>query len=105
MKTFVVVALNRGSFTESVVALVGTEVEAVRQARRIAAAIAGEFVRCRVQPMDLTVEQVKAICYRWGREDAAKGEPADNHLPGVYGAEYRRGHGSVRPPSDSRQSA
>ncbi len=46
--------------------------------------------------MDLTVDEIKAVCFRWGQEDARNGESALNTLPGVYGAEYRRGYESVR---------
>lgn len=96
MKMFAIVALKRAGFTESVIALRIREDDARRSAREYAAALADEFVRCRVQPMDLTVAQVKAICFRWGQEDARKGETVPNNLPGVYGAEYQRGIESVR---------
>lgn len=56
---------------------------------------AGVLLRCRVQPVDLTVERIKAIRYRWGTEDARSGGPILNALTGVYGEEYRRGCESV----------
>lgn len=45
--------------------------------------------------MDLTVEQIKAICFRWGTEDARSGGPILNALTGVYCDEYRRGYESA----------
>lgn len=105
MKGFAIVALKRAGLTESVIALRVKEEDARRSAWQYAAALADECVRCRVQAMDLTVEQVKAICYRWGVEDAGKGGPVPHNLPGVYGDEYRRGFASVRPPIESGQNA
>lgn len=95
MNLFAVVSLKRVDHTEAVIALRIREEDAHRSAREYAVALADEFIRCRVQPMDLTVEQVKTICFRWGQEDARKGEPVPNTLPGVYGEEYRRGFESV----------
>ncbi|MBY0513918.1 MAG: hypothetical protein K2P78_08410 [Gemmataceae bacterium] len=95
MHLFAIVALKRADHTEAVIALRIKEEDSRRSAREYAVAMADEFIRCRVQPMDLTVEQVKAICFRWGQEDARKGEPVPNTLPGVYGEEYRRGFESV----------
>ena len=95
MKTFAVVALKRADLTESVIALRRDEGQARRLAGQYTVVGAGEFLRCRVQPVDLTVEQVRAICFRWGRDAARDGEPVTNNLPGVYGDEYRRGYESV----------
>ena len=91
MKTFAIVVLKRHDLTEAVVGLRGKEDDARRSAWEIAVAMADEIIRCRVQPMDLTVEQIKAICFRWGQEDARSGEPVVNELPGVYGQAYRAG--------------
>lgn len=101
MKGFAVVALRRTDLTESVIALRAREEDARRSARQYAAALAGEYVRCRVQPMNLTVAEVRAICYRWGVEDAGNGGPLPHDLPGVYGEEYRRGFESVRSARDT----
>ncbi len=95
MKTFAVVALKRHDLTEAVVALRRHEHEARRLAGQYAVAGAGEYLRCRVQPVDLTVGQVKAICYRWGRDAAQGGEPVTNSLPGVWGEAYRSGYASA----------
>lgn len=95
MKTFAVVALKRAYLTEAVIALRRDEGQARRLACQYTVVGAGEFLRCRVQPMDLTVEQIKAICFRWGQEDARIGGPILNNLPGVYADEYRRGRESV----------
>ena len=83
MKTFAIVALKRHDFTESVVGLRKCEEEARRTACQHMAAMADEFVRCRVQPLDVSVTDVKALCYRWGVEAALAGEPVTNELPGV----------------------
>lgn len=96
MHLFAVLALKRADWSESVIALRAREADARRSAREYAVAMADKFVRCRVQPMDLTVDEIKAVCFRWGQEDARNGESALNTLPGVYGAEYRRGYESVR---------
>jgi hypothetical protein len=95
MKTFAVVALKRADLTESIIALRRDEGQARRLASQYMVVGAGDFLRCRVQPVNLTVEQVKAICFRWGRDAALDGEPVTNILPGVYGDEYRRGYESV----------
>ena len=92
MMGFAIVALKRHDFTESVVGLRKCEEEARRTARQHMAAMADEFVRCRVRPEDLSVADVKALCYRWGVEAALAGEPVTNELPGVYADEYRRGY-------------
>lgn len=95
MKTFAVVALKRADLTESIIALRRDEGQARRLAGQYMVVGAGDFLRCRVQPVNMTVEQVKAICFRWGRDAARDGEPVTNILPGVYGDEYRRGYESV----------
>jgi hypothetical protein len=104
MHLFAIVALKRANHTEAVIALRIREEDARRSAREYAVAVADKFIRCRVQPMDLTVEQVKAICFRWGEEAARDGEPVTNKLPGVYGEEYRRGYTSVRTPPASTEA-
>ena len=91
MHLFAVVALKRHDHAEAVISLRGREEDAHRSAWEIAVAMADEFIRCRVQPMDVTVEQVRSICFRWGQEDARSGEPVTNELPGVYGQAYRAG--------------
>ena len=95
MKTFAIVALKRADLTEAVIALRRDEDQARRLAGQYAVVGAGEYLRCRVQPVDLTVEQIKAICFRWGTEDARSGGPILNALTGVYRDEYRRGFESV----------
>jgi len=92
---FAVVALKRAGLTESIIALKPKEDAARRAARQYMAAMPADFVRCRVQPMTLTVAQVKDICFRWGQEDARSGEPVLNTLPAVYRDEYRRGFESM----------
>lgn len=96
MKTFAVVALQRPALTEAVIAWRKDEEEARRFARRCVAAMPERFARCRVQPVDLTVEQVTAICFRWGQDAARDGEPVANDLPGVCGEAYRRGYEAVK---------
>lgn len=64
-----------------------------------AVAMSDEFARCRVRLVDVSVTDVKALCYRWGVEAALAGEPVANELPGVYADEYRRGYESVGRPS------
>lgn len=103
MKTFAVVALRRADLTEAVIAWRKDEGEARRFARRCVAAMPDRFARCRVQPVDLTVEQLKAICFRWGSEAARDGESVTNNLPGVYGEAYRRGYESVGKSSEVEQ--
>ena len=61
--------------------------------------MADEFVRCRVQPVDLSVADVKALCFRWGVEAGLAGERVTNELPEMYAAVYRRGYESVGRPS------
>lgn len=95
MKTFAVVVLKRADLTEAVIALRRDEDQARRLAGQYAVAGAGEYLRCRVQPVDLTVEQIKAICYRWGQEDVRSGGPVTNNLPGVWGEAYRAGYASA----------
>lgn len=95
MKTFTVVALRRADLTEAIIAWRKDEGEARRFARRCVAAMPERFARCRVQPVDLTVEQVRAICFRWGRDAARNGEPVTSDLPGVCGEAYRRGYESA----------
>jgi len=95
MKTFAIVALKRYDFVEAVIALRRNEDEARRLAGQYTVVGAGEFLRCRVQPVDLTVERIKAICFRWGQEDARSGGPILNALTGVYRDEYRRGFESM----------
>lgn len=92
---FAVVALKRLDLSEAIIALRRDEGEARRLAGQYTVVGAGEFLRCRVQPVDLTVEQIKAICYRWGAEDARSGGPILNALTGVYREEYCRGYESV----------
>lgn len=104
MRYFAIVALKR-DWSEGVIALRVKEEDARRSAWQYAAALAGEVIRCRVRAMDLSIEEVKAICYRWGVEDAGKGGPVPHDLPGVYGEEYQRGFASVRPPTGTGQSA
>lgn len=91
MKTFAVVALRRADLTEAIIAWRKDEGEA----RRCVAAMSDKFARCRVQPVDRTVEQVRAICFRWGTEAARDGEPLTSELTGVCGEAYRRGFESV----------
>ena len=95
MKTFAVVALKRADLTEAIVAWRKDEEEARRFARRCHAAMPETFARCRVQPVDLTVERVRAICFRWGQDAARDGEPLTSNLTGVCGEAYRRGYESV----------
>ena len=95
MKTFAIVALKRADLTEAVIALRRDEDQARRLAGQYTVVGAGEYLRCRVQPVNLTVEQIKAICFRWGTEDARSGGPVTNSLPGVYADEYRRGFESM----------
>ena len=83
MKGFAIVALKRHDFTESVIGLRKDEEEARRVAWEFAVAMSDEFARCRVQPLDVSVTDVKALCYRWGVEAALAGEPVTNELPGV----------------------
>lgn len=92
MKTFAIVARKRADLTEEIIALGRNEDQACRLAGQCTA---GEYLRCRVQPVDLTVEQIEAICFRWGQEDARSGGPVTNNLLGVYGDEYRRGYESM----------
>jgi len=99
MKTFAIVALKRHDFVEAVIALRRNEDEARRLAGQYMVAVADGFLRCRVQPVDLTVEQIKALCFRWGQEDARSGGPILNALTGVYRDEYRRGYESVGNPA------
>ena len=91
MKAFAIVALKPHDLTKAVVGLRGKEDEARRSAWEIAVAMADEFIRCRVRPMELTPAEVEAICFRWGQEDAQSGEPVSNELPGVYRQAYRAG--------------
>ena len=93
---FAVVALKRPTLTESIIALKPKEDAARRAARQYMAAMPDEFVRCRVQPMTLTLAEVKGICFQWGQEDARSGDPVLNTLPGVYREEYLRGYESVK---------
>ena len=90
---FVVVAMIRKNMAERIVAFFRHREDAVRTARRYAAVHSGRFIRFRVRPMDLSASQVKAICYEWGRADAADGEPLRaERLPKPYDAPYRRGY-------------
>ena len=91
MKTFAIVALKRHGLTDSVVGLRKDEEEARRTASQHMVAMADEFVRCRVRPVDLSVADVKALCYRWGVEAALAGEPVTNELPGVAAPTRTRG--------------
>ncbi|MCU0705573.1 MAG: hypothetical protein MUF18_16485 [Fimbriiglobus sp.] len=95
MKTFAVVALRRADLTEAIIAWRKDEGEARRFARRCVAAMPETFARCRVQPVDLTVEQVRAVCFGWGQEAARDGEPLTSELTGVCGEAYRRGYESA----------
>lgn len=95
MKAFAIVALKRHDLAEAVVGLRGKEDDARRSALEIAVAMADEFIRCRVRPMELTPTEVEAICFRWGQEDARSGEPVSNELPGMYGQAYRAGFASA----------
>lgn len=90
-RLFALVALKRTDFTERIISLKPRADDARRLARRIMATMNDEFIRCRVRPMELTPNEVEAICYRWGQEDARSGEPVTNELPGVYGRAYRAG--------------
>lgn len=92
MRYFTVVAMSRADLSEAVVALCGNEAEAQAKSRRIAAGMRDRFVRCRIQVADLTTAQVKAICVRWGREDALNGEPLDHALPQPFAAAYEQGY-------------
>lgn len=92
---FTVVALKRSDLTEAVVALRRDAGDARRLAGQCMAAMADQFLRCKVQPAHLTLTQIKALCFRWGREDALRGAAVPNTLPGVYGEEYRRGYETV----------
>lgn len=91
MRYFMVVAMQRGDLSEAVVALSRDLDDAQRRGRRIAAGLKDRFVRCRIQAADLTTAQVKAICFRWGREDALNGEALDHALPQPFAAAYERG--------------
>lgn len=91
-RLFAVVGLKRSDLTESVVALRRDAGDARRFAGQCAAAMAGQFLRCKVVPAHLTLAQIKALWFRWGREDALCGAAVPNTLPGVYGEEYRRGY-------------
>ena len=92
---FVVVAMIRKDMTERIVAFSRCREDAVRTARRYAAVHFGRFIRFRVRPMDLSASQVKAICFEWGQDDAAMGEPLRaEKLPPPYDAFYRRGYGA-----------
>ena len=93
---FAVVALKRSDLSEAVIALRRDEDEARRLAGQYMVAVADGFLRCRVQPVQLTLAQIKAICFRWGQEDARSGASVPNTLPGVYGDEYRRGYEAAR---------
>ena len=64
MKTFAIVALKRYDLTESVIGLRKDEETARRVAWEFAVAMSAEFVRCRVHPVDVSVTDVKALCYR-----------------------------------------
>jgi hypothetical protein len=87
---------QRTDLTESIIAWRKDEGEARRFARRCVAAMPDRFARCRVQPVDLTVEQVRAICFRWGQDAARDGEPLTSNLTGVCREAYRHGYESVK---------
>lgn len=94
-RLFAVVALNRSDLTEAVVALRRDADDARRLAGQCMAAMADQFLRCKVQAAHLSLAQIKALCFRWGREDALRGAAVPNCLPGVYGEQYRRGYETV----------
>ncbi|MFO0800516.1 MAG: hypothetical protein U0804_23865 [Gemmataceae bacterium] len=98
-RLFAVVALKRADCTEAIISLKPKEDAARKFARECLAAMPAELVRCRVQPLTLSLAQIKAICFRWGVEAAVAGEPVTNELPRVYAEEYRRGYESVTPRS------
>lgn len=99
-RRFAVVALQRADLTEAIIAWRKDEEEARRFARRCVAAMPDRFARCRVQPVALTVEQVRAVCFRWGQEAARDGEPLTSDLQGVCGEAYRLGYESMRRSSE-----
>ena len=65
---------SRVDLGQSVVALLSTEALAVEIGRRLVAQRPW-LLRCRVEQVFLTFEQVAGIVGRWGREDAARGQP------------------------------
>lgn len=93
MRCFAVIALLRKGLTERIVALHRKQEDAQETAGRYAAVHTGRFIRFRVRPMDLIRSQVEAICFEWGRADAADGEPLRaERLPKPYDSSYRRGY-------------
>ena len=91
---------SRVDLGESVVALLSTEALAREIGRRLVAQRPW-LLRCRVRQVFLTFEQTAEIVERWGREDAARGQPveyADQIMAPyreVYLAGYRAGSEGV----------
>lgn len=84
---------------ESVEALLSTAALAREIGRRLVAQRTW-LVRCRVRRVELTFGQVAEIVRRWGREDAARGQPvthAEKMMPpyrAIYLAGYRSSRGA-----------
>ena len=96
---FAVIGLRR-ELGESVVALLSTEALAVEIGRRLEVQRPW-LLGCRVEQVFLTFEQVAGIVERWGREDAARGQPVEYAekimapYKEIYLAGYRAGSEGV----------
>ena len=97
---YAVFGTRRADLSESVAALLSTDVLAREIGRRLVAQRTW-LVRCRVRQVFLTFEQTARIVERWGREDAARGqavEYAERIMPAyreIYLAGYRAGSEGV----------
>jgi len=97
---FAVIGTRRADLGESVAALLSTEALAAEIARRLVA-WRPWLLRCCVRQVYLTCEQAAEIVGRWGREDAARGQPveyADRIMEPyreVYVAGYRAGRSAA----------
>jgi len=97
---YAVFGTRRADLAESVVALLSTDDLAREIGRRLVAQRPG-LLRCRVRQVFITFEQTARIVERWGREDAARGQPvayAERIMAPyreVYLAGYRAGSEGV----------
>jgi hypothetical protein len=97
---FAVLGTRRADLSESVVALLSTDVLAREIGRRLVAQRTW-LLRCRVRQVFLTFEQTAEIVEQWGREDAARGQPVEYAVRimapyrEVYLAGYRAGSEGV----------
>jgi hypothetical protein len=91
--SFAVLAMLRDGLTERIVALNPNEAAAREVARKVAAVMTKEFVRCRVRQVHMTAGEIEALVFEWGRLDALGGEPLHKTgLPKLYVAAYRHGY-------------